>query len=87
MPSIPGGPSRTILALLAIFAVGGSLGIIYRIVRQNMIRENKIALSASVAVFLGFIALLLDYIPLNAFLLLVGASSIAVIIVGLEQRE
>lgn len=85
--SIPGGPGRTIVALLAVFGAGGSLGMIYRIVRQRTIRENKVALSASVAVLLGFIGTLLGYLPLGVFLWLLGGSSLAVVIVGLEQRE
>ena len=60
---------------------------IYRIVRRRTIRENKVALSASVAVLLGFIGTLLGYVPLGVFLWLLGGSSLVVVIVGLEQRE
>ena len=87
MPSIPGGPEEAILSLLSIFAVGGSLGLIYRIFRQNTVKENLAVFGASAAVLIGFIAMFLQTLPQEPFLVLLGASSIIVIVRGLKEPQ
>ena len=85
--SIPGGSGDTIVFFLVIFATGGSLGLIYTIAKQNTLRENAIPLIASIAVLLGFIVTILGGLPTRPFLLLLGAASITIVVVGLEQHE
>ncbi|RJT04052.1 hypothetical protein [Halococcus sp. IIIV-5B] len=80
----PPGLGHTILVLLGIFAVGGAVGIIYRVLRRNTIRENGLPLAASVVVLGGFVATVEQSLSFDVFLLGLAASSAAVASVGLE---